>query len=72
MAIPLKSRLRSVGTLEVVVSHHSAMPIWSLGGFVLDNREVLPGGNLSPNHLGEGAEQTEVLSSFQGLVIKRT
>ena len=53
MAIPLKSRLRSVGTLEAVVSHPSAMPAWSPGGLFWTNHEVLPGGNLSPNHLGE-------------------
>jgi len=39
---------------------------------VLDNREVLPGGNLSPNRLGERAKQTKVLSSFQGPITKRT
>lgn len=34
MAIPLKSRLRSVGTLEAVVSHRSAMLAWSYGGLL--------------------------------------
>ena len=33
---------------------------------VLDNREVLPGGNLSPNRLGERAKQTKVLSVSKG------
>ena len=39
---------------------------------ILDNREVLPGGNLSLKRLGERAKQTKVLSSFQGAITKRT
>jgi hypothetical protein len=39
---------------------------------ILDNREVLPGGNLSLNRLGERAKQTKVLSCFQGPITKRT
>ena len=46
-----------------------SMVIWWVA---LDDREVLPGGNLFPNHLGERAEQTKVLSSFQRAITKRT